>query len=274
MGETIYIPQIGAEATPSPTLFSETGAVDTWYFGKLTQQLYTFNTEVLELAFTAESAVAINYNQMPIPQVSGASFLKGVRPPFAGTGQNTYCTLSHPLVATDFDLGASDSFTLVYQTKHETFLDHNNNCILLLDMCTNTFGKAGIVIDYHPTLVDVWIVDDAAATHRTRFTYPVSFSPWKSGQFITWKWVFDRALTRGVVHTKIEGASSVDQSANCVKAAGPNWSATGAVTFSGGSPGFSWFGYGSQTSPAGGVVCNMYQAAFAKNITYDPGVLP
>lgn len=272
---TSYItPPKNNSSPPSPILFNTVGAVDTWYFGNYSVDSYEFDTEVLGLTFTAKSTVAPNYNQSPIANIIGPEYLVGVRPPFAGTGQNTYSTLTHILSDTSFNLTNSDSFTFVYQTLHPTFVDHNIYCNILLDMCTKGFTKAGIWIEHYETIAYVYIIDDSAGLHITKFIYPMGFNPWKSGQFITWKWVFNKANSYGIVTTKIEGFSAVNQSANCLKIAGPDFSALDAVTFTGTTPNFCWFGNGASIAPSSGVVMDIYQVAFAKNITYDPGELP
>lgn len=264
----------GGGSTPvvPPTLFGQTGAVDTWYIGRLYDvDTYTAVTEKLGLTLTTKPATSAGYNLHGVP-VQTSFNLKGLRGPCNNTNDRFWgmCAIDD-LVDTSYDLLDSDSFRLVYQTKFETgTLSTTGACIMDLGSIGLTSG--GIFVEMYTTSIYVYVQDDAAGLHVTRFIYPGGFTPWKDGVFYTWTWTFNKANPYGTVTVKAEGAGAVDYSADCFKQSGPDFSALDAITFSGKGAEMRLGGF--QGGATGGLPVDFYQLAFAKNITYNPGTLP
>lgn len=167
-------PPIRVPVTPDPvfTLFNTTGAVDTIYFGRFAGvDDYAINSEILSLPFSTISNVATSYSQHVLTNTSNESNIAGVRCPYTGSGDKTYCTISHTLTNTAFNLTNANSFTLTYQMKHDANAFGDTSCITILDMCTDNIDKAGIIVESSSDAVSVYVYDDASGIHTTSLLY-------------------------------------------------------------------------------------------------------
>lgn len=275
MGEIIQIPPRINTVTPvtpaDPVLFDLTGATDAWYLGELVG-LTTSSTTTRVLGLTLQKGLSASaaYTIEPYP-ITGPGNLSGLLTPCNNTnGRFAAQAGVDNIVSTAYDLTASDSFTFVMQTCHAN-LESSNFSPVIFDWGTKTLTSAGFYVELTQTYMNWYFVDNLSVLHTTTFAFPGSFNPWKDGNVYTWIWRYNKASAYGTVSVKKQGTPIVDYAANCSKLAGVDFSALGAITFSGKSAALALAGANTLAPTCNPIA--FFQVAYAKNLTYDPGDL-
>lgn len=253
MPRGLRVSQLGGSSEAN-YVFPTSGATDVWNFNVESGNIVS---SILGNTYVPTGAGTLLYQQ------PGPGTLKGVIVTATTMRLNSS-------VGTAFNLSGAQNFSIVYQEMNPVGATLQPG---LLDFSTDAVATPGVYIEHGPANIRCFVVDDSLNVNSTIFAaaswpfYGLNF--WNADQFHTVRWVFDRSRTDMRLFVKKEGA--LEEEILDIIPSGTAISAMGAITFST-TDKFTFLGNNiNGSSPYSG---NLYQAAFAKNTTYDPPLKP
>lgn len=230
-------------ATPDPYQFPVLGAIDVWRFNMASGDLVSY---VKNQTYSVTNATGTQWTY----SVVGPNGLVGVTHDESNGGNFRLSSQ----VDTSFDIGALESYTLMFQFKAN---NSNHDSRIILDFGTAGANTNGIYVELADDRISVWTLG-ALGTNLSRTDAGII----TNGVFYTIRVVMDRLSAAAVIYIKPEGGSETSVNVNKIFS---DFSAIGDVQITT-DPMAVTRGSNNSGSPFWGTI---YQVAFAKGTTYD-----